>query len=292
MFERRRRGAVTCPGCGSLIDVKERACPSCGMWRPGLWGFGPALLEMRKLPFRELILGWCAILYVGSLFLYRPETAEGLTLSGALSPSPGGLFALGATGSITVGLYGRWETLVTAIFLHGSFIHILFNGMWTWQLAPDMTELYGAPRLLIIFIVSGVLGNLASMYLEPSLLLIGASGGVYGLFGALVWYGYRRGGIVGSRIFRLGAIFAGVGFVLSLVYPGIAFWAHAGGFVAGIGCGAYLGYEEVRRTSPRHCLLAAAVGLVVVGSFVAYLAFPPAELQVLLDAFKGHAPGR
>ena len=101
--------------------------------------------------------------------------------------------------------YGRWWTVLSAAWLHGSLLHILFNMLWVRQIAPGTAELYGAGRMVIIYTVAGVCGfflsSLAGAYLgfmpfaflRGARLTIGASASIFGLFGALVHYGRRTG---------------------------------------------------------------------------------------------------
>ncbi|HAK97556.1 MAG TPA: hypothetical protein DCM87_21835 [Planctomycetes bacterium] len=278
----RRQGAIVCPRCSRLVDVRAARCPACNMWRPSFWGFGPALLKMRSLPFRDGILALCGVLYVGSLALYRSDQHADLTV-----PSSAALATLGAAGRLTTVLFGRYETLLTAVFLHGSLLHILFNLLWTWQLAAPLCELYDSARFLLIFLFAGVAGNSAGVFLAGNGLLVGASGGVYGLFGALVWYGFRRGGVFGARAFRFGLFWAGLGLALSFTIPNCAVWAHVAGFFAGAGAAAALGYREQRPSNPAVCLCALAAGIGVLAAFFLYLGFPPEGLDELARMLEG-----
>jgi len=284
VFRRKKEGAIVCPRCGKLVDVRASSCPSCGMIRPGFWGFGPALMGVKNAPFRELIVGFCTILYAGSLFLYRPEPTGDVSPFDLLSPTPGALLALGATGRLTVFFFGRWETLVTAVFLHGSALHIFFNCMWIWQLGPALRDLYDGARFFLIFLVSGIVGNLASIYLDGGVILIGSSGGVYGLFGALVWYGFRRKGVFGSRVLQFGLVWAGVGILISRAIPCVALWAHVGGFATGFSAGALLGYEEKRGSGPWVGVFTLLGGLLVLSAFLYFVGFPPRELKEFLNS--------
>ncbi len=275
---RRRRGAIVCPRCNRLVDARARRCPACNLWRPSFWGFGPTLLKVRTLPFRDGIIALCGMLYLGSLALYRQEGGDHADLA---VPTSAALVTLGAAGRFTTVLFGRYETLLTAVFLHGSFLHILFNLLWTWQLAAPLCELYDSARFLLIFLFAGVVGNVAGVFIEASGILVGASGGVYGLFGALVWYGFRRGGVFGARAFRFGLFWAGLGLALSFAIPNCAVWAHVAGFFAGAGAAAALGYKEQCPSNPAICLCALAGGLAVLVAFFLYLGFPPEGLDEL-----------
>jgi rhomboid protease GluP len=279
-FFTRRRGAIVCPRCNRLVDVAARQCPSCGVWRPGFWGLGPALLKVRSLPFRDGIIGLCAALYAGSLLLFREGAPP--TLASFFAPTTPALLTLGAAGAYTTQDFGRLETLLTAVFLHGSVLHIVFNLVWTWQLASVLEELYDSARFLLIFLIAGVAGNVANVFIWRSDILVGASGGVYGLFGALVWYGFRRGGVFGANVFKFGLFWAGLGLVLSFMIPHCAVWAHVGGFVGGVAASAALGYKERRPSGPWICVGAVLAGVAVLGAFAAYLAFPPEGLEDLV----------
>ncbi len=271
MIRRRTSGAITCPGCRSLVDVRARRCHVCGMRHPGFWGFGPYLLTIRTLPVHQILITWCVLLFVGSMLIYREEVEPGSGVGVLLQPTPSALIALGATGGLPVRGWGRWETLLTAVFLHGGPVHLLFNCIWIWQLSSVMLEIYGGARYFLVFLISGVVGNLAATYLESARLIIGASGGVFGIFGAFLWYGFKRGGIYGEQIFRFGLLWAVIGLALSFFIPYISLWAHLGGLFGGGAAAALLGYEEVRRTSPFMCFSALVAALLVVGAFVLHL---------------------
>ena len=68
MLGRRTTGSVVCPGCGSLVGVRDAKCYTCGRSNPGLWGFAPALRSLgQDLGFVPLVVGGSAVLYVLSL---------------------------------------------------------------------------------------------------------------------------------------------------------------------------------------------------------------------------------
>src|SRR5262249_58946896 len=147
-------------------------------------------------------------------------------------PSVESLWALGASGALAWRA-GRWWTILTAIYLHGGLLHILFNVLWIRQLGPAVEELYGSARLVIIFTVAGALGFLFSDWANVAL-TSGASGSIFGLFGAMVVYGHRRGGTYGKLIFQQYGMWAVILFIYALL-PGtrVDNFAHAGGFIGG-----------------------------------------------------------
>ena len=96
---------------------------------------------------------------------------------------------------------GWWWTLLTAIYLHGNLLHLVFNLLWVRQLAPAVEQLFGTARLVVIFTAGGVAGFVLSN-IASGAWTIGASGAVFGLLGAMVAYGRSRGGTFGTAVFR------------------------------------------------------------------------------------------
>jgi rhomboid protease GluP len=213
-------------------------------------------------------MGVCIAVYVLSLLL-DPRTA--LRLGNPfdfLTPSPNALNALGMTGA-DPRLHGGWWTLFTAIYLHGSLLHIVFNLLWINQLAPAVEGVYGRSRLIVIFTVAGVLGFVVSNWVGVGL-TVGASGAIFGLFGAMVHYGRSRGGTFGVMIFRQYGMLALVLFVLPFLMVGVGInnWAHAGGFIGGYVAAMVLGHNGHQREQGIHQLAATACILLTALSFV------------------------
>jgi rhomboid protease GluP len=146
-----------------------------------------------------------------------------------MEPSSASLIVFGASGSIPVFTLGRWWTVLSAGWLHGGILHILFNMLWIRQLAPATAELYGTSRTVIIYTVATVTGfSLSTLRGTP--LTIGASASIFGLLGALVVYG-RRGG--SSHISGQAMTYAVILFVFGLIFPDVDNFAHLGGFLGG-----------------------------------------------------------
>src|SRR2546425_5830999 len=235
MFRREVR-TILCPSCGRLTRADAAECLICGRRRPGMWGLTTLLHRVfRSGSVTQVITVVRGALSVAGL-VFDPVAASrprgGFNI---FAPSSEVLWALGATGSLAWRL-GRWWTFLTAIYLHGGVLHILFNVLWIRQLGPAVEELYGSARFFVIFTVAGVVGFILSSLLGHALTL-GASGSIFGLFGAIVAFGQRRGGIFGGMMWRGGRPFALVPFIVSCLVPGGANPAHAGGFFGGPGAG-------------------------------------------------------
>lgn len=188
---------------------------------------------------------------------------RGAGVSGFLSPSQGSLLLLGATGTYPIDYYGRYWTLISANYLHGGILHIVFNLMALSQLAPKVISEYGSSRMFSIYSIGGVIGYVVS-YMAGVPFTIGASAAVCGLIGALLYYGKSRGGVYGGALYREVSGWVISLFMFGLIFPGINNWAHGGGILGGIIAGALIGYNERRRENNFDHALALLCGLVTI----------------------------
>lgn len=254
---------MLCPNCKKLISVDEPRCPHCGEAHPGSWwknnAWTRAFLEADRIIK--------AIIYVNvgmyAISLLLNPLASGISLNPLtlLSPANRSLLLLGATGTYPIDYLHRWWTLVAANYLHGGIFHILFNMFALRQIAPLVLREYGAHRMIILYILTGVIGFFIS-YLAGILLTIGASAALCGLIGATLYYGKSRGGSYGKTIYRQVGAWASGLLLFGLLMPGVNNWAHGGGICAGAVLGFLLGYQERRTENLFHKILAAiCVGL-------------------------------
>lgn len=221
---------MICPQCQKLIGVGEARCPYCGAWRPGLYGFTPALQGLfgNRLDLIALISATCVTLYVVSLVLDLSAVFQWRGIFDILSPGTRPLYQLGMTSRRALDL-GWWWTLLTAIYLHGSLLHIFFNVMWIRQLGPAVSDIYGPARGFVIFSVAGVAGFVVSNFASGNP-TIGASGSIFGLLAALIVYGRRVGHtMLTNQMWQWALIM----FVFGFMTPSVNNWAHAGGFAGG-----------------------------------------------------------
>lgn len=207
-----------------------------------MWGFAPALSRLgRDLGFTTFVVGACVAIYAATL-LFDPSS---IRMGGFnfFSPSGVSLFVFGASGSTPIFTYGRWWTVLTAGWLHGGILHILFNMMSVRNVAPIVADFYGASRMVIIyvigsmvgFIVSSIMGQFFSFIplLGGANFTVGASAGITSLIGAVLYYGRRTG----SRHVGDQAKSWIIGFlVMGFLIPVIDNWAHIGGLGGGYLC--------------------------------------------------------
>lgn len=129
---------------------------------------------------------------------------------------------------------GEWYRAFTAMFLHGSITHVLFN-MWALYLfGPVLERRFGAASFVSLYLAGGLAGSAFYHLAGSNAPAVGASGAIFGLFGAMLAASYRqRHTPAGRAVFgQLGLLLA-INMALPLIVPRIAWQAHLGGLVAG-----------------------------------------------------------
>ncbi|MCP4756331.1 MAG: rhomboid family intramembrane serine protease [Proteobacteria bacterium] len=267
--------SIICPGCGKLISNYSSECPYCELKTPAKKQGMLRLLGGGRRSFVKAIIVVNVVLFVASYLLplvIPTKVPMGKGLMG-LFPSPS-YVALNLLGwaDIRMLLSGSWWVLITAVFLHGGVLHILFNMLWVRDLGPQTELFFGSHRMVTIYILSGVAGNLVALF-TPFLFnvhlgtdmrlapVIGASGAVFGLMGSIVAYGRKRGGIFGRQLVRQLGMWALILIVMGFVFPGISNAAHIGGFATGFVVGQIM---PIRR-KPGGGVLSAWVAFGVIG---------------------------
>ncbi len=196
----------------------------------------------------------------------------GLMNLGGIAPQI--LDKLGASEPLPYNLHAPWR-FITAVFLHGSLMHIVFN-MWVlMDIGPQIEELYGSARYLFIYVLTGAFGYVFSSTLGH--FSVGGSGALLGLIGVLLAVTIRRGGasmqMLRSQLIKW-IIYIGV---LGFLFSGIDNAAHLGGLVSGFLLGKVMADREPMTSSER--TMAYAMGwiaaLAIVGSFAALFIFAP-----------------
>lgn len=271
MWKKKKTGSMVCPGCGRLISADAPQCIHCGRKNTGLWSAIPALNEFLGVHFRfnEIITIICIVLYILSLAIDPAAIFRQVGFLNFLAPSAIAVAKLGASGKWAVA-NGRVWTYITAIYLHGGLLHIFFNLLWIRQIAPFVQELYGTSRLILIFTISGAVGFIISSQFAP--ITLGASGAIFGLLAALIYYGRSRGGSFGTNIYMQVGKWAIILFVFGLIVPRVDNWAHAGGFLGGLFSAMIFGYHEKTPEKTSHRVLALiTIGLTMVAFLLTLL---------------------
>jgi len=186
-----------------------------------------------------------AAMFVISLIFSGKDMILTLNPFYAFTPSMDVLNFLGASGRLPIVKFDAWWSLITANWLHGGLLHIVFNMMALKTIMPLVMKEFGVYRMFTLYTLTGMAGFLVS-YMGNVYLTIGASSGLCGLIGALLFFGKSRGGQWGQLMYKQTK-----GWVVSLVLigflmPNINNWGHGGGLISGIFIGWVLGYNEKR----------------------------------------------
>jgi rhomboid protease GluP len=208
-----------------------------------------------------------AAMFVISLLMNPTSTGFSMNPFNFLSPGDRSLLLLGATGTIPIDRFHRWWTLLSANYLHASILHIFFNMMAFYQIAPLIVQEYGTYRMVSILTLGGVGGYVLS-YFAGIPFTLGASAAVCSLIGAALYYGKSRGGYFGQLVYRQVGGWAVVIFLFGFFFPGINNWAHGGGMVCGALMGFLLGYQERTPENASHRILG---GICIVTTLAALL---------------------
>jgi rhomboid protease GluP len=266
---RLQRRSILCPNCKKLISVDESRCPFCSTPRPGSWWMNNPVT--RGVNDAERLIRAIIYVNVGMFVLTVLMNPWSTNLSfnpfTFLSPDMNSLLLLGATGTLPIDQFHRWWTLITANYLHGGILHIVFNMMALKQLAPVVIREYGSHRMLVVYTLGGVIGFWAS-YVAGVRFTIGASAAVCSLMGALLYYGKSRGGSYGQAIYKQVFGWVVTLFLFGFLVPGINNWGHGGGIAGGVILGYMLGYREQRpergllKTVALACVVLTGIALV------------------------------
>ena len=174
----------------------------------------------------------------------------------------------------------QWRRLLTATFLHYGILHLGFN-MWVLWDAGRLTErLFGHFNLAWIYIFSGLLASLSSLYWnQDDVASIGASGAVFGIFGALIGYLLRQRQTIPQlllkQLMRSALIFTGITLFLGATIPAIDNAAHIGGLVSGLIMGLLLAKPLTHKRPPLRPALLAHAGSICLLVMGVILSPPP-----------------
>ncbi|HKT44218.1 MAG TPA: rhomboid family intramembrane serine protease [Gaiellaceae bacterium] len=159
---------------------------------------------------------------------------------------------------------GDWWRLVTAMFLHGFLLHIVFNMVALWFVGRAVELYLGPTRFLLLYFVSGLAGSAGALVQSPTTPVVGASGAIFGILGALLILEWQATG----RFAGQALTWIVINLVLNLSYGGnISIGGHIGGLIGGILV--TLAFASWRRGSHRNLgglTVEGALGLLVVAA--------------------------
>ena len=220
-----------CPDCMIPAPVGHQ-CPECVGQARREFRQGPG----RRIAVRSITATKVLLAIIIAMFVLEVVAAGPRALGqGAAN---GRLLSLGALQPYLIA-NGEFWRLFTPMFLHLGLFHILFNAWALWVFGTMVERDFGTGRFLAIFFVSGFLASVTTYVLGPTNIVgVGASGAIFGVFGAFVEYNYRRRHLaMAAANLRFAMTLILINALLALAWGAIDWRAHLGGFVAGLAAG-------------------------------------------------------
>jgi rhomboid protease GluP len=211
------------------------------------------------------------VLVAANVMVYVLGFATGVSPT---APSVPDLLKWGADFGPSV-LEGEWWRIVTCLFVHLGLFHLVMNMFILATAGPLVERLVGNVGFLVLYLVAGLCGSLTSLCYHPLVVSAGASGAIFGVYGALIAIMRQKTAIVPqevlNRIRKGGLLFVGYNLLFGLVASNIDNAAHIGGLVGGFLCGLVMNLplapDSVSKRPGRN-VLAAIVGMVLVTASV------------------------
>jgi membrane associated rhomboid family serine protease len=216
--------------------------------------------------------------------------AAGTGKSPGFKPGPIELVRYGLQFGPLLTVKGEWWRMVTAVFLHLSLLHVILNVVSLWVAGQAVEELFGRPRTIVIWVVTGIAGFAFSLWWREWRGAVeytaGASGAVFGLIGAVVGHVIRHRGRTMQHLKERFIPWLLYGLLFSFV-PAVNGAAHVGGLLAGMVIGALIADTRSGRKAPewiwRLAALACVVG-VAASFYLAYRSQSAAQIKAEVDA--------
>ena len=239
-----RCGRPICPDCMNSASVGFQ-CPEC-IAQGSRTVRAPRNLGGSLVPTRAGYISWTIIgLNVLAYFAVAltPSDVPGgwskVEAYGVMISERTGFLGVGVLDGVAEGAYWR---LLTAAFLHASILHILFNMYALALFGPMLEQAIGYVRFIGLYLTATMASSVAVYWLSPvDQPTLGASGAIFGLFGASFAVLMKRGQDITPLLMLLG-----LNLVITFAIPDISWQGHIGGLVCGLGLGALLAYTPRR----------------------------------------------
>ena len=144
---------------------------------------------------------------------------------------------------IGVNLYitqGEWWRLITPIFIHSGFSHLLFNSFSIFLFGPGLEKIVGKFRFLFIYLFTGIAANIITLFIEPlTYVHLGSSGAIFGLFGYYISIVVFRKEMMSKSNAQVITTIAALSLIMTFLQPNINIVGHIFGFLAGLLIGSF-----------------------------------------------------
>jgi membrane associated rhomboid family serine protease len=266
-----------CPACMNSASVGFQ-CPECV--RSGRANVRP---PQARYGGRAAVVPYATYaLIVGNVVVFALMSASGGVSVGFGTGGSRSTYTTYALAPAGIALQHQYYRLVTSMFLHYGVTHILFNMLALYYVGPTLERLLGTVRFSVVYLVAGLGGSVLSYVAGPlSQLAAGASGAIFGLFGAF-FVVVRQQRLDPRGIVSL----IGINLALGFVIPNVDILGHVGGLVTGGLVTAGIVYAPRTKLRP----LVQGVAVIVMGVVLA--AATAARTHAIEHRFEGASPAR
>jgi len=266
-----RETGLSCSDCGRPICADCATFAAVGIRCPEHAGTrrGPATRikprPVRRAPGVALATGNApitrALIAINvAIYLVGATQGGGLSDPGASMSRVGSLY----WHSVLFGPFvanGGWWRLVTSMFLHENLIHIGFNMVALYLIGTPVEQYLGRARYIGLYFVTGLAGSAGALLQTPSTPVLGASGAIFGILGAMLILEWQ----ITGRLAGNAMTWIVINLVISFAIPNVSWGGHLGGLIGGILVTlAYAGWKERGRAAYGHLGLVGVLGLVLV----------------------------
>ena len=165
---------------------------------------------------------------------------------------------------------GEYYRLFTCIFLHIGIMHLLCNMYSLYIIGREVENLFGKIKYIIIFILSGIFGSIMSLAFTHNTISAGASGAIFGLLGALLYFGMHYRTYLGEAIKRSIIPIIVINLIIGFFAEGVDLAAHIGGLVGGVLVAMMVGVPDKSKTKD---IINGTILTIIYLIFISYLAF-------------------
>ena len=165
---------------------------------------------------------------------------------------------------------GDYYRLFTSMFLHIGIMHLLCNMYSLYIIGKEVENVFGKWKYLVIYILSGIAGSILSLSFNHNTICAGASGAIFGLLGALLYFGYYYRPYLGATLTRSIIPVIAINLIIGFLDSGIDNFAHIGGLVGGLLVAMAVGVPDKSKNSNK---INGIVLTIMYFAFIIYLSF-------------------
>jgi membrane associated rhomboid family serine protease len=225
-------GRPICADCATFAPVGIRCPDHAGVRQSPTTRLKPA--PVRRAPGVALATNRAPVTYAliainAVIYLIAAAQASSLLYPYTSMSQPGTLYYRTVLYGPFVA-HGDWWRLATSMFLHASIYHIAFNMFALWAIGRTVEQYLGSVRYVGLYLVSGLAGSAGALLQAPHAPILGASGAIFGILGAMLIIEWQVTGSLAGQAMSLIV----VNLVISFLIPGISWGGHVGGLIGGI----------------------------------------------------------